>query len=76
MADLPEFLDVQVVLRSRCTDERWWLVEADTRVPVRDLLPDLVRELRLGCASHYELRWEGTLAEPVLVLALTDEEPA
>lgn len=68
MADLPEFLDVQVVLRSGCTGERRWRVEADTSVPVRGLLPDLVRGLRLGRVSDYEIGQEGTLVEPVLVL--------
>jgi hypothetical protein len=68
MGDIPGFLDVQVVLRSGCTVERCWRAEVDTSVPVRCLLPDLVRELQLGSVSDYELGQEGTLAEPVLVL--------
>lgn len=68
MSDQPEFLDVLVVLRSRGAAERRWRVEVGTRVPLRDLLPELIRELHLGCASDYELAQEGTIAEPVLVL--------
>jgi hypothetical protein len=68
------FRNVKVVLRSpKGDDERAWTVEVDAYASLEDLIPDLLKELHLaGPPTDYDLRSEGSIAEPVLVLRLKD----
>jgi hypothetical protein len=63
------FRELKVVLRSVNGDERAWMVEVDTGSRPEDLLPELVQALPIeGEPEEYELRNEGPLDEPILVL--------
>jgi hypothetical protein len=63
------FRDVKVVLRSANGNQRAWMVEVDEKSSVDDLLPDLVQALQIGEPDDYDLRWEGSIGDPVLVLS-------
>jgi len=68
-----EFRNVTVVLRSANEDERVWSVEVDAYTPYEDLIVDLLKELKIsGVAEDYDLRAEGSIAEPLLVLKRKD----
>src|SRR5260370_42664947 len=63
------FKQVKVVLRHANGDERAWRAEVDASARIEDHLPHLVQALPIeGDATDYELRSEGSLDEPVLVL--------
>lgn len=64
------FREVKVVLRSaNGSQQHAWMVEVDASSPPEQLLPDLVETLPVqGEADDYELRIEGSLQDPILVL--------
>lgn len=62
------FQDVKVVLRSS-NGSRAWMVQVDISSPLPELLPDLVQTLPIdGGPGDYDLKNEGSIEKPVLVL--------
>jgi hypothetical protein len=67
---MAEFREVRVELRSaNGSQQHAWIVEVDASAPPEQLLPDLVATLPVqGEEDDFELRIEGSLQKPVLVL--------
>jgi hypothetical protein len=62
------FREIKVVHRSREGD-RAWMVEVDPAVPLMRLAPELIDTLPIeGTPEDFDLRNEGSLDQPVLVL--------
>ena len=63
------FREIKVVHRS-ATGDRAWIVNVDPTVPIADLIPELVETLPIeGAAEDFDVRAEGSIEDPVLVLA-------
>lgn len=64
-----EFRDVKVVYRAK-SGEQAWFVGVDPTAPLADVVPELIDALKIGgSAGDYDVRTEGTLDTPVIVLS-------
>jgi len=63
------------VLRRANGDERAWRAEVDGDTLLENLLPDLLQALPIdGEATDYELKQEGSLNTPILVLTVKPQK--
>lgn len=68
MADDDGLDEVQVIHRVGGVDRAAWMVKVDWSAKLSDLHPDLVRALLNDEPERFEMRIEGSLSEPVVVL--------